>query len=79
MTTTRGLAVLFATTALPGAWALGQSRQIPAPPQSRPVIVMSATVHTVTGPIIDDGFVIFDDGVILDIGRGSPPAVPGAE
>ncbi len=79
MMTTRGLTVLFACTALPGAPALGQSRQIPAPPQSRPVIVMSATVHTVTGPTIEDGYVIFDDGVILDIGHGTPPAVPRAE
>ena len=76
MMTTRGFAVLFACTALPGAAALGQSRQIPAPPQSRPVILMSATVHTVTGPTIEDGYVIFDDGIILDVGRGPPPAVP---
>ena len=79
MMTTRGFAVLFACTALPGAAALGQSRQIPAPPQSRPVILMSATVHTVTGPTIEDGYVIFDDGIILDVGRGTPPAVPRAE
>ena len=79
MITKHRLAVLFACTALPGAAALGQSRQIPAPPQSRPVIIMSATVHTVTGPTIEDGYVIFEDGVILDVGRGTPPAVPRAE
>ncbi len=74
-----GLTVLFAVALLPVGTAAGQSRQIPAPPQSRPVIITSATIHTVTGPTLEQGYVVFDEGVILDVGRGRPPEVPGAE
>ena len=77
--TTRRLTVLFAVALLPVGVAAAQSRQIPAPPQSRPVIIRSATIHTVTGPTMEDGYVVFDDGVILEVGQGQPPEVPLAE
>jgi imidazolonepropionase-like amidohydrolase len=77
--TIRALAFPFALAVLPGAAVLGQSRQIPAAAQSNPVIITSATVHTVTGPTIDDGYVVFDNGVILDVGQGRPPDVRNAE
>ena len=63
-----------------GRPAAAQSQQIPAPPQDHPVIIHSATIHTVSGePIEDDGYVVFDRGVITDVGRGRPPQLPGAE
>ena len=63
-----------------GRPAAAQSQQIPAPPQDHPVIIHSATIHTVSGdPIEDDGYVVFDKGVISDVGRGRPPQLPGAE
>ena len=77
--TIRRLAFPFAVAVLPAAVVAGQSRQIPAPPQSRPVIITSATVHTITGPTLDDGYVVFDDGVILDVGQGRPPVLPNSE
>ena len=77
--TIRALAFPFALAVLPAATAAGQSRQIPAAAQSRPVIITSATVHTVTGPSIDDGYVVFDNGLILEVGQGGPPAVRNAE
>ena len=77
--TIRGLAFPFALAVLPAATAAGQSRQIPAAAQSSPVIITSATVHTITGPTIDDGYVVFDNGVILDVGQGLPPDVRNAE
>lgn len=52
--------------------AAAQSRQIPAPPQSQPVLIHGATVHTVTGDVIDNGYVLFADGVITDVGSGMP-------
>ena len=60
------------------AAANAQSRQVPAPPQSEPVVLMATTIHPVTGPVIDNGYVIFDKGVITAIGSGQAPSVPGA-
>jgi imidazolonepropionase-like amidohydrolase len=61
------------------AGALGQSAQIPAPKQDRPVIVSNATIHPVDGEPIDAGYVVFDDGVIIDVGRGAPPQIADAD
>ena len=68
---------LFATLcSLPGVEqsAQAQSRQIPAPPQNHPVIIHGGTVHTVSGEVIDNGYVIFDKGKITAVGQGEPPA-----
>ena len=62
-----------------GASALAQSRQIPAPAQSRPIVISGATVHTVTGPSFEEGYVIFDRGRITEVGSGEPRPVPQAE
>jgi hypothetical protein len=50
--------------------AAAQSRQVPAPPQAETVVLMAATIHPVTGPVIDDGYIIFDKGVITAMGAG---------
>jgi imidazolonepropionase-like amidohydrolase len=55
--------------------ASAQSRQIPAPKQTGPILIHSATIHTVTDGTIDRGYVIFEDGVITHVGRGDPPEV----
>jgi imidazolonepropionase-like amidohydrolase len=65
-------ALLLAST------AAGQSRQVPAPPQQRPVIIHGATVHPVSGPALTDGYIIFDKGVITHVGRGAVPQVAEA-
>ncbi|MCH8006005.1 MAG: amidohydrolase family protein [Planctomycetes bacterium] len=62
-----------------GGSALGQSRQIPAPPQMRPAIIFRATLHPITAPSIERGWVVFEGGRITDLGSGDPPDVPGAE
>lgn len=51
-----------------------------APPQSRPVLIINATIHPVTSSPLQTGWVLFDHGVIQGIGMG-PPAmkVSGAE
>jgi imidazolonepropionase-like amidohydrolase len=54
--------------------AAGQSRQVPAPAQHDPAIIHSGTVHTVSGERIDNGYVIFDEGRIVAVGAGAPPA-----
>ncbi|MHC5001756.1 MAG: amidohydrolase family protein [Planctomycetota bacterium] len=63
---------------LVAATASGQSRQVPAPPQNEPIVIHSATVHTVSGGVLDDGHVVFADGRITGVGRGAAPAVVGA-
>ena len=58
--------------------SFGQSRQIPAPAQSRPVIIHDATIHTVSGETIANGYVSFENGVITGIGEGAPLRTEGA-
>jgi imidazolonepropionase-like amidohydrolase len=70
-------AALGAAMAFAGV-AAGQSRQIPAPPQDKPIVVHSATVHTVSGQTIANGYVVFENGVVSAVGQGPPPAVRGA-
>ncbi len=69
-------AAVLSTAVVP---ASGQSRQIPAPPQERPVVIEGASVHTVTGPSFPRGWVVFEGGVIGAVGEGHAPAVTGAE
>lgn len=45
-----------------------------ATPQDGPIAIVHATVHPVSGPSIEDGYVLFDGGVIKEVGRGTPPA-----
>ena len=59
--------------------AVAQSQQIPAPPQDAPVVIHSATIHTVSSdPIEANGYIVFDNGVITDVGNGRAPRVPKA-
>ncbi len=41
----------------------------PAPPQSTPLLLKGATIHTVTGETIEDGQLLFVDGKISAIGK----------
>ncbi|MCA9289505.1 MAG: hypothetical protein KDA25_00150, partial [Phycisphaerales bacterium] len=53
------LVALASTLALAVA-ALGQSRQIPAPPQSTAIVLHRGTIHPVSGDVIADGYIVFD-------------------
>jgi len=68
------LAVVTAFTGT-GVWA---SDQIPAPPQAHPIALVGGTIHTVTGPVIEQGIVLFDQGKIIAIGKDLP-LPPGTE
>lgn len=46
--------------------------QIPAPPQSQPIVLVNGTVHTVSGASIDGGQVLFVDGKITAVGKNIP-------
>jgi imidazolonepropionase-like amidohydrolase len=60
--------------------AEAQSRQVPAPPQQRPLVIHSGTVHTVSGSVIrDNGYIVIEAGLITQVGQGAPPDVARAE
>ncbi len=71
--------LVTAAALLPAATIFAQSRQIPAPPQGHPIVIAGGVVHTMNGPAIEEGYVVFKKGRITDVGRGLPPRVPGAE
>lgn len=54
---------------LPFAVAAGLEAQVPAPAQSRPIALVGGTIHPMSGPAIEGGTVVFEDGVILAVGR----------
>lgn len=59
---------------------LGQSRQVPAADQTRPLILAGGTIHTVADaePILS-GFVRIENGLITQVGAGEPTLQSGDE
>lgn len=49
-------------------WAPTVDAQIPSAPQSGPIALMGGTIHTVSGDIIENGTILFENGVITAIG-----------
>ena len=47
-----------------------------APAQDRPILIVGATVHTVSGQTIQNGFVLFDQGLLRSVSR-TRPSLPG--
>ena len=55
--------------------AASASDQIPGAPQKKPIALINGVLHPISGPAIEDGTVIFDNGKIVDLGRRmKPPA-----
>lgn len=54
--------------ALAPALALAATAQVPAPPQSQPIALTGATIHTVANGVIENGTIVFEDGVITAVG-----------
>ncbi|HIG48202.1 MAG TPA: hypothetical protein EYQ20_17865 [candidate division Zixibacteria bacterium] len=44
------------------------SNQVPAPPQDHPIALVGGTIHPVSGPEIENGTILFDNGRIVAIG-----------
>jgi len=61
--------------------ALAQSDIVPSKPQSRPVAIINAVVHTASAesPVIENGHVLFDGGRIMSVGPGAPALPDGCE
>lgn len=48
------------------------SDQIPGAPQKKPIILRNATVHTVSGDVIENGSILLEEGKIKAIGTNIP-------
>ena len=44
--------------------------QIPGAPQKQPIAIVGATVHTISGRVIENGTVVFTAGKITSVGKG---------
>ncbi|MAT82133.1 MAG: imidazolonepropionase [Phycisphaerae bacterium] len=53
--------------------AFAQSRQVPAPAQKTPVLLIGGSIHPVSGPTIEDGWVMIENGKISSVGSGVVP------
>ncbi len=72
----RYLAVLLALTC--AVTATAQSRQVPAAPSPGTTILTGATIHPVSAPPLEDGWIAFTEGRITLVGRGDRPHLEGA-
>ncbi|MFO0832495.1 MAG: amidohydrolase family protein [Phycisphaerales bacterium] len=52
--------------------ALAQDLTFKAPPQSQITVIRNAVIHPVTGPEVQNGSIIFENGLITDILQGDP-------
>ena len=67
------LAVVVAIGMLAFVCAAHANPEIPGAPQSKPVALTNATIHPVSGPVIEGGTLIFDAGKIAAMGRDAKP------
>lgn len=51
----------------------------PARPQSKPIVITGATIHTGNGQVIQNGMIAFDKGIITQIGPAGQGNTSGAE
>lgn len=60
------------------ACSVSASDTIPGAPQKKPIALTNGVIHTIAGPAISDGTILFDKGRIVDV--GGKTAIPdGAE
>ncbi len=67
--TIRLFAIAIATAAL-AIPAAAQDLTHKAPPQREPIAITGATIHPVASETIDTGWILFEDGRIVDMGEG---------
>ncbi|MBR9989524.1 MAG: amidohydrolase family protein [Gemmatimonadetes bacterium] len=68
------IAVTVFATIVGAAAAVPAAAQVPAPPQSQPIALTGGTIHTVTNGVIQNGTILFENGVITAV--GTDVAVP---
>ena len=57
-------------TLIPGAAGVEGQVRMTVAPQSQPIAIRGATIHTVSDGVIENGTIVFDNGVITAIGAG---------
>lgn len=62
-------------TVISGGGIAYTSDEVPAPQQNEPIVLTGGTVYTVDGDIIENGMVVFSNGVISAVGRNVPVPV----
>ncbi len=67
--TPRALRSLLVVAALASP-ALAQDLTVKAPAQTRPIAIVNATIHPVSGPDIASGHIVFENGKITRVGEG---------
>ncbi|MBY0263532.1 MAG: amidohydrolase family protein, partial [Phycisphaerales bacterium] len=65
---------MLTAIALAGS-AFAQDLGVKAPPQAAPVAIVGAAVHPVTGPVIERGVVVLENGLIASVGPVDGAAV----
>lgn len=50
-------------------FAVSVAAHTPAPPQTEPIAITGGTIHTVTQGVIEQGTVLFEDGIITAVGQ----------
>ncbi len=68
MTTIKNVLKVAAALAVLSPAVLDAQVRMTVPPQSVPVAIQGATIHTVTNGVIENGTILFDDGLITAIG-----------
>ncbi len=58
--------------------AIAQDLTHKAPPQRQAVCITNATIHPISGPVIERGFIVFAEGKITEVGPGTVSAPEGA-
>lgn len=72
----RSLLLVLGAIAAPAA---AQDLGIKAPPQTAPIVITGATIHPISRPAIENGFIVFEGGKITSVGDGSPPHPKGGQ
>jgi len=68
MNTMKNTVKTIVAAALIAPMALGAQVRMTVPPQSVPVAIQGATIHTVTNGVIENGTILFNDGLITAVG-----------
>jgi len=56
--------------------SLTASDEIPGSRQTTPIVITGATIHTVSGPVIENGALLFDEGRIVAVGKAGAVRIP---
>ncbi|MEZ6136824.1 MAG: amidohydrolase family protein [Pirellulaceae bacterium] len=62
---------VFTAVVILAAQEIHGSDQIPGASQRRPIAIVGATLHTVSGPTLSKGSIIFDNGRIVQVGKNA--------